>query len=577
MRSETTMKRILSVATIILIAATTTVISQTQLDKAKDLLKQKKFSEAIADCQIYLQSSPRDENGWLVLAKAFQQVQSFDSAESSVRKALQLDDEMMEGYTLLGQVQLVKKNAKEAYASAKAGLKMTKRKESKYPPLLIVLGQSLIALDSADAALVASSEAKELDPQNANAYEVMGDAYNKQKVTPMAVSNYEKSLEIDSLQPGVLYKLANTHKNERQYTKAAEVYVRILALDPNNEAARIELAGLFFRAHQYANCAGILKEYFKNKKNPPKDLQSIYLEALYKSKQYKDAYQVAQEYIKLEPKSPLANRAIANGYFNSNQYPQAIESFKKLAAIDTLEFDDYRLLGLAYRQIKKDSLAAMTWEEMLKDTTQSVKSRSYFYGEVGSIWMKFKDWERAAMFFEKRIQIDTTSGAVGSAINYALCMIQLDRFENASSALKRAIAQNPKYPPAYINLGYCYFQQKNYDDGKKEFETAIKVIDTMESKYKLELADANRMIALAIMLEKKSAPEEIQKKWEDAMGYLKKSLKYKDDVAQTHLLLGQCYQNLNKKDDAVREYKRALKLDPKNEQAKKGLEALDVK
>jgi tetratricopeptide (TPR) repeat protein len=301
------------------------------------------------------------------------------------------------------------------------------------------------------------------------------------------------------------------------------------------------------------------------------------LESLYKSNQYKEAYLVAQEYIKLEPKSPLANRAIANGYFNSNQYPQAIESFKKLATIDTLEFDDYRLLGLAYRQTKKDSLAAMTWEVMLKDTTQSVKSRSYFYGEVGSIWMKYKDWERAAAYFEKRIEIDTTPMAVGSAINYALCMIQLDRFENASSALKRAIAQNPKYPPAYINLGYCYFQQKNYDDGKKEFEMAIKVIDTMESKYRFELADANRMIALAIMVEKKSSPEESQKKWENALVYLKKSVKYKEDIAQTHLLMGQSFQNLNKKDDAIKEYKRTLQLDPKNEQAKKGLEALDVK
>jgi tetratricopeptide (TPR) repeat protein len=156
-------------------------------------------------------------------------------------------------------------------------------------------------------------------------------------------------------------------------------------------------------------------------------------------------------------------------------------------------------------------------------------------------------------------------------------MIQLDRFENASSALKRAIAQNPKYPPAYINLGYCYFQQKNYDDGKKEFETAIKVIDTMESKYRLELGDANRMIALAIMLEKKTPPEENQKKWENALVYLKKSVKFKEDIAQTHLWMGQSYQNLNKKDDAIKEYKRTLQLDPKNEQAKKGLEAFDVK
>ena len=298
------------------------------------------------------------------------------------------------------------------------------------------------------------------------------------------------------------------------------------------------------------------------------------MESLFKSKQYKEASIVAQEYIKFEPNSPLANRAIANGYFNSNQYPQAIESFKKLAAIDTMEFDDYRLLGFAYQKIKNDSLAAITWENALKDTTQPVSLRSILCSEVGSIWMNFEDWERAAAYFEKRIKIDTTRAAVGSAINYALCMIQLERFDNASLALKRAIAQNPKYPPAYVNLGYCYFQQKNYDEGKKEFEMAIKVIDTMESKYRLELADANRMIALAIMVEKKTTAEESQKKWESAIIYLKKSVKYKEDIAQTHLLMGQSFQNLNKKDDAIKEYKRTLQLDPKNQAAQKGLKDL---
>ena len=566
------MKHILLIAAAILITATTTVISQPQLDKAKDLMKQKKYNEAITACQIYLQSSARDENGWLVLAQAYQQTQNLDSAEIAAKRAVQLEDELMEGYTTLGQIQLAKKNVQDAYATAIAGLKMTKRKASKYPPLLVVLGQSLLALDSADAALVASGEAKELDPQNATAYEVMGDAYLKQKVVPMAINSYEKSLEIDSLQQRVLYKIANAQKNDRQYTRAAEVYLRILTLDPNNEAARLELAGLFFRAGQYANCAKVLREYFKNQKNPPKEIQSIFLEALYKSKQYKEASEVAKGYLKIEPKSALAYRAIAYGNLIDKQYAQSVEAYKKIAAIDTMEFDDYRWLGTAYRQIKKDSLAAIAWEEALKDTTQTITLRSYLYGEVGSIWMSFKRFDRAAEFFQKRVQLDTI--AVGASFNLANCLIQLEEYEKALSVLRKVIIRNPKYPPAYINMGFCYFQMKDFDAGRSEFETAIKVIDTAESKYRSELADANRMIALATMLEKKLTPEASQKKWEDAMVYLRKSVKYKEDVAETHLLLGQCLQNLNKKEDAIKEYKRTLQLEPKNEAAKKGMKDL---
>jgi len=572
MRSEKTMKHILSIAAVLLLAATTPVVSQQLLDKAKDLMKQKKYVEVIPICQSYLQASPRDENGWLVLAKAYQQIQNLDSAEIAAKKAVQLEDEMMDAYTTLAQIQLAKKNAHDAYATAKTGIKMTPRKESKYPPLLIVLGQSLLALDSADAALVSSAEAKELDPQNATAYEVMGDAYSKQKVAPMAINSYEKSLEIDSLQQGVLYKIANTYKNEREYTKAAEVYVRILALDPNNEAARLELANLFFRAKQYSNCTRTLKDYFKGQKNPPKDVQSMYLEALYKSKQYKEAFEVAKGYLKLEPNSALAYRAIAYGNLIDKQYAQSVEAYKKIATLDTMEFDDFRWLGTAYKQLKKDSLAATTWEEALKDTTQSIPLRSYLYGEVGSIWMMFKRFDRAVEFFQKRILLDTT--AVAAPINLANCLIQLEEYEKAISVYRKAILRNPKYPPAYVNLGFCYFQMKDYDAGRKEFETAIKVIDTAETKYRSELADANRMIALALMLEKKLAAEESQKKWENALVYLKKSVKYKEDVGQTHLLLGQCWQNLNKKDDAIKEYKRALQLDPKNDAAKKGLKDL---
>jgi tetratricopeptide (TPR) repeat protein len=237
-----------------------------------------------------------------------------------------------------------------------------------------------------------------------------------------------------------------------------------------------------------------------------------------------------------------------------------------------MEFDDYRWLGTAYKQVKKDSLAVITWEEALKDTTQTIALRSYLLGEIGSYYMNHKQYERAAEFFQKRFQIDTV--AVGSIINYAQCMMQIEKFELASAALKKAIAQNPKYPPAYINLGFCYFQMKDFDAGSGAFETAIKVIDTSETKFRFELADAHRGIALALMLEKKSTPEESKKKWEDAVTSLKKSIKYKEDVGQSHLLLGQSYQNLNKKEDAIREYKRTLQLDPKNEAAKKGLKDL---
>ena len=137
MRSETIMKRIFWVATAILIAATTTVISQPQLDKAKDLMKQKKYGEAIAACQIYLQSSSRDENGWLVLAKAYQQMQNLDSAEIAAKKAVQLDDEMMEGYTTTRTNSTCKEKCSRCLCNSKGRVENDETKGS--PNILLCL------------------------------------------------------------------------------------------------------------------------------------------------------------------------------------------------------------------------------------------------------------------------------------------------------------------------------------------------------------------------------------------------------------------------------------------------------
>jgi tetratricopeptide (TPR) repeat protein len=563
------MKHILSIVVLILVTATTSILSQPQLDKSRDLIKQKNFTEAVTVCKAYIQSNQNDENAWLILAEAFQQAGLLDSAENAAKKVIQLDDEMLEGYTILAKVRLAKKDIQGAYSTAKAGLKTIGKKQQKFPPLLVVLGQTLLATDSADAALVVASEAKEIDTKNTTAYEVIGDAYVKQRVTPMAISSYEKSLEIDSLQPQVLYKLANAYIMERQYTEAAHVYIRILALDPNNKASRLELANLYFRAKKYQSCASTLKDYLINETNPSKDIQALYLESLLRGGQYKEAAQEGRAFLKIVPNSPLAYRAIANGFYNEKKYTQAIENFKK---IDSLDYEDYRWLGESYYQLKKDSLAAQAMEEFVKDTMQRITLRSAYIDRIASIWMNQRSYDRAAEVYQKRLLLD--SAAIGAYINYAQCMMQLDRFENAVTALKTAISRNPKVPSAYVTLGFCYVQMKDMDNGEDEFRKAIKIIDTAETKYKFELADSYRMIGLSTMVKKKVTEEESKQKWETAIGYLKKSLKYKEDVAQTHLLLGQSYQNLGKTEDAVKEYRRALKLDPKNKEAKKGLEML---
>jgi tetratricopeptide (TPR) repeat protein len=563
------MKRIFFITLLGLFIGSLAWSQQTKIDYAKELLKKDKPKEALSVLQSLLPASPKDENLWLLLARSYQKIGNLDSAELAAQKTVELEDDMSEAYLVLSQVQLAKNKSQDACTTAKTGLRIKKKQD--YAPLWVQLGKTLIAIDSADAALIAFSKGRELNPADAESYAGLGDAYLKlpQPVFPMAIDQYEKSLQVDSTRADVLYKLANTYVKDRQYTEAARTYVRLISLQPNNDAARLEVARLYFRAKQYSKCAAALKEYFVKEKNPNKDEQQMYLEALYNSHQYKEAVPVAKSYLTIDPKSAIALRVIAQGHIDEKQYAQAVETFKNLAAVDTMRYDDYRLLGLCYGYLKKDSLSAATFELALAlDSTKAV-----IWGEAAGHWMSIQQWSRAAACYERRIALDTTVTVITAYFNYANCLMQLNRFDDAEVALGKAIEKNPKYPPSYVRMGFCYVAEKKFVESRSWFEKAVKVIDNASEKYRLELADSYKMIGLSYMLDKKDEEHPL-KRWEDAVLNLEKALKCKEDDASTHLWLAQSYQNLNKKELAIQHYKRARQLDPKNKEAQKGLDAL---
>ena len=564
------MKRIFFGTLLGLLIASLAWSQQTKVDYVKELLKNGKPKEAITVLQPLILASPRDENLWLLLATSYQHAGNLDSAELAAQKTVEIEDDMSEAYLILSQVQLAKNKLPNAYTTAKAGLRIKKKQD--YEPLWMQLGKTLIAMDSADAALIAFSKARELDPTDAASYAGLGDAYLKlpQPVFPMAIDQYEKSLEIDSTRADILYKLAATYAKDRQYTEAAKVYVRLISIQPNNVAARLDVARLYFRAKQYVKCVAALKDYFEKEKNPAKEEQQMYLEALYNNHQFKEAVPIAKSYLAIDPKSAIALRVIAQGHIDDGQYAQAVEVYKNLAVIDTMRYDDYRVLGICYEKLKKDSLSAVAFEQALAlDSTKAV-----IWGEAALHWMNIQRWDRAATCYEKRIALDTSVTVITAYFNYATCLMQLDRFDDAKAAYKKAIEKNPKYPLSYVRMAFCYVGEKKYIESRPWFEKTIKVIDTAEIKYRLELADSYKMIGLSYMLDKKDEDRPF-KRWEDAVGYLEKALKYKEDDDATHVWLGQSYQNLNKKDLAAQHYKRALKLNPKNKEAQKGLDALN--
>jgi len=539
--------------------------AQAQVDNAKELLKQGKAKEAIGLVRQALETAPKNVEAWLVLAQAYQKTSNLDSARIAAQRVISLDEKNVHGYLLLANIAESQKDKKLAYETLTTGL-VEKKNDAQ---LLIALGGFLLRADSVDRAIVVLTQAKEANPTAAVIYDGLGDAYNRQGVPAYAISQYEKSVDLDSTNAVVYDKLGKLYYKERRYNDAARAYASVVALDPKNKVVLLELAKMYLasRPRQYDNAAKYLKIYVDRF---PQEIEAwvMYTESLFFLRKFPDALGAAQRVLKSDAKNSKALRIAATCLYAQKKYKESIENYQRLLAVDTLKVDDWIRLADANVELKQYPAAISAYDGAIRlDPTQSE-----IYDKVGQALMRAvpPNYEMAATMFQKRFQLDTTARALSSYLNYAACKMQIKEYDSARVAYRTVISKRADYAPAWLNLArsLVFVSSDSLQAARKVYEEWVKLIpDADEAKFKKELFEAYKTIGIAYL---------VDKKYEQAISPLKKAAQLNDNDDDVHTRLGQAYSLTNQKDEAIKEFQKAFKLDPKNKDAKKGLEMLGI-
>jgi tetratricopeptide (TPR) repeat protein len=538
--------------------------AQPQIETAKELLKQGKAKEAVALLRQVLETAPKNIDAWQNLAQAYWKLANLDSAKISGQRVISLDEKNVHGYLVVSNVEEAQKDMKAAHSTLTTGL-VEKKGDAQ---LLIALGGLLLRADSTDRAIVVLSQAKEANPASAVIYDGLGDAYNKQGVPTFAITQYEKSVELDSMNTEVYIKLGKLYYKERRYNDAARIYARVVVLDPNNKDILLELCRMYMasRPRQYDNASTYLKLYVQRFPKS-EEAWAMYAEALFNLRKYPEALDAAQRVLKNDPKNEKALRYEATSQFVLKKYKESIEAFKKLqAVVDTMRVDDLMRLGDANMALKQTQAAVTAYEEVLKIDP----NKTDVFNKAAQAFMTESKYAQAAALFQRRFTLDSSSAALASYLNYAGCKIQLKEYDSARIAYRAFISKKADYPSAWLGFARSLLLQSSdsLQAARRAYEEWLKLIPAAdEAKYKKELAEAHKNIGVAYL---------VDKKYEQAITPLKKSLQFNDTDDDTHLRLGQAYALTSDKEDAIKEYQRAMKLNPKNKDAKKGLEMLGI-
>jgi len=186
-----------------------------------------------------------------------------------------------------------------------------------------------------------------------------------------------------------------------------------------------------------------------------------------------------------------------------------------------------------------------------KDTTlSSLKFLRYLFSQVN----KLPEEKEILKQIVAKVPSDNVSW-----LDLAKVYTKIDSFQGAIYAYNQALAIDSTILSNIVfDLGLAYYQVAKYDSSEGIFSKKIQLDSLAAGAY------LNRALA-RIQL----------KKYQEAVSDLEKGVKLRPDHMQGHLWLAQVYAFLGMKQKAKEEFKKVLKLDPKNKEAKKGLDELN--
>jgi tetratricopeptide (TPR) repeat protein len=292
----------------------------------------------------------------------------------------------------------------------------------------------------------------------------------------------------------------------------------------------------------------------------------------YEASDYTKAIQALQAAAAKDPQNGDVHLLLAKSYLEMEQLDAAIRSAEKAVAIDPQSSQYHEWLGKAYGEKAdkagwpptKISLAKKTGKEF--ETAVQLDAKNFsarqalieFYCSAPAFVGGGE--EKAPPQIQELAEMDVAEG------HYAQgnCRRQKKDFTTADTEFTKALESNPKSPELIYDIG-------DHGVTHSQPERLLAVADVGERAAPGDPRGSYyRGVALVL---KNQSPDQAEHLLQE---YAKKGPKRNGypRPAAAHAWLGRLFENQNRREDALKEYETALRLDPKNKMAQEASKRL---
>ena len=322
------------------------------------------------------------------------------------------------------------------------------------------------------------------------------------------------------------YVLYLTARGTEDYVEAEKIYLQAIALDPGFALA-------------YAR-ASMLNSQF------PAD------DRAHKAK----ARAQAEEALRLSPALGEAHMALGLClYWGEKKYDAALKEFEVAAATSPNNAEIYGYIGGIYRRQGR-------WRESMAsfERARSLDPRNRIIAfHAANNYLFVRDWPAATAGFNRTLAIkpDFVPPKIGLAY--------LEVFRNGNPAAGRKILEN--IPAGVEAYGMVIISRWDLAMLERDYATAEKILADTRLKNFSPGGDAPREYYQGRMALARGEIESAQRYFAAATPDAEKRVHDNPDVAELHAVLGLLYAYMQRKDDAIREARRAVELEPETQNA----------
>ena len=324
---------------------------------------------------------------------------------------------------------------------------------------------------------------------------------------------------------GKLFQIMNNRDNE-----AIQNYNKCIEIDPNYSKAKIQLGVLFLKTKNYDKSLEILMKVYEVEKNNPLCLTcigNIYIE----KKQYNEALRFLLDSLKLDKKNIATNAALADTYYALSKMDEAIHKYTTAIKLGGNLPEIYLNLAHCYYIKEKYDQSINNYISALK-LVKNTRHDYYYY--------------------------------LGNAL------VGGKRYKDAIKAYQAAVKLNKNRLLYYFVLGRACYLENQYKSGIKYLEELMDIEKKLKNAKKENFDDKDVLFLLFKCYS--SLPSVDKVKCKNLVSEL-----MKDDPKNIKYIncLASLYEKTNQTFEAVQQYKKILKIDPKNMEAKENLKRLE--